>query len=128
MKFSSQVIASICMCMVSVGCGDDTGGTGTGGGSSPDGVGVDGDVVGGPCSATEGCAASSECIDDGAFPGGTCVVTCESQSDCPEGSFCISSEGGVCLLGCETQDDCREDYICEGKSREDGDGEAKVCA
>jgi hypothetical protein len=100
-------------------CGDD-------GGSSVDGVGVDGDVVGGPCADSSECADGSTCIDDN-YPNGTCTVACDEDADCPEGSLCISSDGGVCLLPCDSKDDCREGYECEGKSKENGDGESKVC-
>jgi hypothetical protein len=100
-------------------CGDD--------GGSVDGVGIDGDVVGGPCVDSSECADTSVCLDEGDFPGGTCTVACDEDADCPAGSLCISSEGGVCLLPCDSKDDCREGYECEGKSKQNGDGESKVC-
>jgi hypothetical protein len=31
------------------------------------------------------------------------------------------------LLPCDSKDDCREGYECEGKSKQNGDGESKVC-
>jgi hypothetical protein len=102
------------------GCGDDS----TGG---SDGVGTNGDVVGGPCAGTDECASGSECQVDGDFPGGMCTVACSTDDDCPSGSYCISNEGGICMLPCESKDDCRDGYQCEGKSREAGDGDVKVC-
>jgi hypothetical protein len=117
------LLAPLLLSALSLACGDDAGG----GGGSASGVGVDGDVVGGPCNATSECSEGSECLDEGDFPGGTCTVTCSSDGDCPDGSVCISSEGGVCLLACESKSDCRDGYECEGKSRESGRGDVKVC-
>jgi hypothetical protein len=91
------------------------------------GVGKDGDVVGGPCAENNPCAAGSECLQNGEFPGGLCVVSCEKDADCPTGSSCISNEGGVCMQDCTTKDDCRDGYQCEGKARESESGEKKVC-
>jgi hypothetical protein len=102
-----------------VGCGDSGSGV-------EEGVGVDGDVVGGPCQSSADCADGSECIDDN-YPDGTCTIACARDADCPEGSVCISSDGGVCLLTCDSKADCRAGYECEGKSKEEGDGESKVC-
>ena len=115
MKASFALIA-LGACLL-VACGDDAGG----------GVGNEGDVVGGPCTANTECADGSECLDEGDFPQGTCTVECASDEDCPSGSVCISSEGGVCLLSCTSDDECRNGYNCEGKSREDGGGEVNVC-
>jgi hypothetical protein len=106
--------------LVVSGCGSDSSGGG-------DGIGNEGDVVGGPCSDSSECADGSLCESGGDFPGGMCTVACSSDSDCPEGTYCISNEGGICMLPCESKDDCREGFQCEGKSRESGDGEKKVC-
>jgi hypothetical protein len=103
-------------------CGDD----GSSGGSA-DGIGNDGDVVGGPCDAETACAEGSECISGGDFPGGMCTVSCSADADCPEGTYCISNEGGICMLPCDSKADCRDGFQCEGKSKEDGAGEKKVC-
>jgi hypothetical protein len=115
---SMRVLLFIMVCLGGVaGCGDD--------GTS--GVGTEGDVVGGPCTDTSECADGSTCLDEGDFPGGTCTVACDDDADCPAGSLCISSEGGVCLLPCDSKDECREGYECEGKSKQNGEGDSKVC-
>jgi hypothetical protein len=77
-------------------------------------VGVDGDVVGGPCAAA----------DDG----GHCSVACSSDAQCPDGTRCISNKSGVCLLSCASAADCRGDYKCEDESLESGDGSVLVCS
>jgi len=103
-------------------CGDD----GSSGGNA-DGIGNEGDVVGGPCDASSACADGSECITSGDFPGGMCTVNCSTDADCPDGTYCISNEGGICMLPCDSKADCRDGFQCEGKSREEGAGEKKVC-
>ena len=108
--------------VVLAACGDDVSS-----GGSADGIGNDGEVVGGPCDAESACASGSECITGGDFPGGMCTVSCSADADCPEGTYCISNEGGICMLPCDSKADCREGFQCEGKSKEDGAGEKKVC-
>jgi hypothetical protein len=98
-------------------CGDDAG------------VGPNGDVVGGPCTADDDCADGSACITEGDFPGGMCTIDeCESNEDCPAGSVCISNEGGICMMTCSSSDDCRDGYRCDGKSLEEGEGDVDVCS
>jgi hypothetical protein len=92
-----------------------------------DGVGNDGDVVGGPCQSNDDCDSDSMCEDSGDFPGGTCTVECESDSDCPDGTRCVDKDSGICLLECESPDDCRNGYGCEEKSVKDDGGKANVC-
>jgi hypothetical protein len=91
-------------------------------------VGVDGDVVGGPCAAADDCADGSTCITSGDFPGGQCSVACSSDAQCPDGTRCISNKSGVCLLSCASAADCRGDYKCEDESLESGDGSVLVCS
>ncbi len=90
-------------------------------------VGTTGRSVGGPCSGASDCDSASLCKQEGDFPGGMCVVSCDGDADCPAGSSCISSESGVCVPNCATQSDCRDAYECEGKSRQGGTGDTKVC-
>ena len=103
--------------LVMVGC------TAAGGGS----VGRNGDVVGGTCTATSGCAAGSECLTASMYPGGMCSVVCTAQSGCPTGSTCITEGGGRCVLPCGSAADCRAGYECIRKSLQGRDGEASVC-
>lgn len=117
-----SALIALLVAAAAFGCGDD--GNPAAQGSA---VGKQGTVVGGPCTTTSGCAASSQCETDGDFPGGTCVVACSSDAQCPDGTRCISSKGGVCLLTCTTEADCRSGYPCQTKSREGADGETKVC-
>lgn len=90
------------------------------------GVGRDGDVVGGSCTASGGCAGGSSCLTDSMYPGGMCTVDCDTQADCPGGSVCVQESGGTCLLACRSAGDCRDGYGCEDKSTVD-DGHATVC-
>jgi hypothetical protein len=80
------------------------------------GVGRNGDVVGGPCSATGGCAAGSTCLETTMYPGGTCSIVCTTQADCPNGTICVQESGGTCLLSCSSAGDCRDGYACLEKS------------
>lgn len=91
------------------------------------GVGVEGTIVGGPCTTSEDCSSGSRCLTSGDFPGGTCTQNCSEHLDCPEGARCISKESGICLLECELPADCRGGYTCKGKSNETGGGESLVC-
>jgi hypothetical protein len=97
-------------------CGDDA-----------PGVGLSGDVVGGPCATSNQCAGGSECQTGGDFPGGTCTVPCLTQSQCPSGTVCIDKGGGMCLLPCQTVQDCRGGYKCKLHKRKDKSDEALVC-
>jgi len=85
-------------------------------GCGPSGVGRDGNVVGGPCTASGGCAAGATCLTSTMYPGGTCSVHCASQSDCPSGSVCVTEGGGQCVLPCSTASDCRAGYGCTDRS------------
>ena len=89
------------------------------------GVGTDGDVVGGPCTAGA-CAGGSTCLIDTMHPGGTCTVACTSQADCPDGTACVQESGGTCLLSCTSASDCRDGYGCNEKSTLPA-GSALVC-
>lgn len=118
LRLCLRVSATALLTLLTSACGNDSG---------EDGIGNAGDVVGGPCQTTDACAEGSECIVGGDFPGGMCTVACSSDADCPGATRCISNEGGICMLPCETKADCREGFQCEGKSREGGDGDKKVC-
>jgi len=106
MSFAALLLVTV------IGCGDG-------------GVGKDGDIVGGPCTAG-GCAGGSTCRVATMYPGGTCVVDCASQSDCPDGTACVQESGGVCLLACTDATDCRDGYSCTELSAEPA-GRARVC-
>ena len=90
-----------------------------------DGVGNDGDLVGGPCRDSADCA--DFCVTGGDFPDGTCTTSCNSDTDCPSGTACIDTEGGICLLLCNFDEDCRRGYDCEDESRRGHPGDATVC-
>jgi hypothetical protein len=90
-----------------------------------EGVGLDGDVVGGPCRGNRDCA--ERCLRGGDFPGGTCTVDCRDDRDCPASTYCIDVSGGVCLLDCYDRHDCRRDYRCRNKRRRGHSGRTHVC-
>ena len=90
-----------------------------------DDVGNDGATVGGPCVDAADC--ESRCLVGGDFPQGTCSLACNTDNDCPDGTFCIDAEGGVCLLGCALPADCRGGYNCEGKTNRGHGGDSLVC-
>ena len=94
-------------------------------GCGPTGVGRDGNVVGGPCSGSGGCAAGSTCLTSTMDPGGTCSVSCTRQSDCPGNSVCVTEGGGQCVLPCGSASDCRAGYACTERSTPTG--HANVC-
>ena len=108
------IIASSACSLLFAGCGN--------------GVGPEGKVVGGTCSASTVCAGGSFCLSGGDFPSGTCSVRCSKvDPSCPAGSTCVDKEGGVCLLTCGATIECRPGYQCKGKRRIDDSGEALVC-
>ena len=82
----------------------------------PTGVGRDGNVVGGPCSSSSGCAGGSTCLTSTMYPGGTCSVACTTQADCPSHSVCVTEGGGQCVLPCATSAECRTGYTCTERS------------
>lgn len=90
-----------------------------------DGVGTSGDLVGGPCASNGDC--ESRCVLGDDFPSGTCVKPCNTDNDCPDGTYCIETEGGICLLGCTQPSDCRGGYNCEGKQNRTHGGDSLVC-
>ena len=110
---SLLVLAALALGLSIAGCGNG-------------GVGRDGDVVGGPCSASGGCAGGSECLTSSMYPGGTCSVSCVTQSDCPGSSVCVTEGGGQCVLPCSSASDCRTGYGCTDRSTAGG-GHAFVC-
>jgi len=97
-------------------------GTGACGG---DGVGRDGELVGGSCQVASDC--EEECLTGGDFPEGTCSLSCDADEDCPDGTHCIDEGGGVCLMACELPSDCRGGYTCKGKDNKGHGGESLVC-
>jgi hypothetical protein len=90
-----------------------------------DGVGLDGDVVGGSCRDSRDCA--ERCVRGSDFPGGTCTVDCRDDRDCPASTYCIDVSGGICLLDCYDDRDCRRGYDCSNKRRRGTSGRAYVC-
>lgn len=94
-------------------------------GCGGDGVGLDGDLVGGACTGPADC--EYRCETGGDFPQGTCVKPCNVDADCPDGTYCIEKEGGICLLGCDVPSDCRGGYNCEGQTNRGHGGDSLVC-
>jgi hypothetical protein len=96
-------------------------------GCGNDAVGKNGNVVGGSCSASGGCAGGSVCLTDTMYPGGMCSIVCQQQSDCPNHTVCVQEGGGRCLLACSSASDCRSGYACQDKSTLNPAGHATVC-
>ncbi|MCA9521601.1 MAG: hypothetical protein KC609_11540 [Myxococcales bacterium] len=93
--------------------------------SSPARVGIEGTLVGGPCTTTADC--SQRCLTGGDYPEGMCTVSCTTDADCPGGSNCIEKDDGVCLQTCNLPSDCRGGYNCKGKKNKASGGESLVC-
>ncbi|MBA3392118.1 MAG: hypothetical protein H0T89_05710 [Deltaproteobacteria bacterium] len=91
-----------------------------------DGVGLGGDLVGGPCVDERDCDFRCQTGDD--YPQGTCIKPCNTDNDCPDGTHCINTDGGICLLGCDVPADCRGGYNCEGKENRGTGGDSLVCS
>ena len=89
-------------------------------------VGPNGDVVGGPCTAS-GCAGGSRCLIEPDFPGGACTIDCAGPGECPGGSACVEENGGTCLDLCASDGDCRAGYRCISKRNLAAPGESLVC-
>jgi hypothetical protein len=90
------------------------------------GVGTEGTLVGGACSANVDCSSTSRCETGGSFPQGMCVVNCTADVDCPTGARCISKDSGICVPECSRNDQCRANYQCEDESAKSG-GKVLVC-
>jgi hypothetical protein len=64
----------------------------------------------------------------GPGPAARCRRPATTRSDLRSGSVCISNEGGIFMMTCTSRDDCREGYECDGKSLEEGEGDADACS
>src|ERR1700733_8246232 len=100
---------------IGTGCGRS--GNGNPGGNGGGGGGTTGGAIGDACKAT------SDCGGDGLFcslddPGGQCLKTCNTASDCPSGSTCTDEK--KCYKSCSAQGDCtRTPYQCVSSSTVD---------
>jgi hypothetical protein len=94
-------------------------------GCGGDGVGTDGDLVGGACAANADC--EDRCLTGADYPEGVCSLSCASDTDCPESTYCIEDGGGVCMLACARPSDCRGGYTCKGKRNQGHGGDSLVC-
>jgi hypothetical protein len=90
-----------------------------------EGVGHQGELVGGPCRDDGDCV--ERCLEGGRYPSGTCSADCDDDLDCPDGAWCVDHDGGVCLLGCEHDDDCRAGYECDDLERRGSPGDVLAC-
>ncbi len=88
-----------------------------------DSVGPTGVTVGGPCAAATDC--DQTCLS--AWPDGTCVVSCDTDADCPDNTHCIDMNGGICLLACQSNADCRPGYECDGERNKGHGGDSLIC-
>lgn len=82
--------------------------------------------TGGACSTDADCESGAQC-HVGA-QAGYCAASCETEGSadgCPANTLCKAIQGGPrrCLLTCETQEECPTGSNCTGLSS----GSAKVC-
>lgn len=74
------------------------------------------------------CDFSSECDErclepSANWPGGFCTISCDSDSDCPDGSACIDESGtGVCAFRCAGDPSCG--FLGDGYTCQERDGHA----
>lgn len=99
-------------------------------------AGATGGAVGDECGTDSDCQppVDGTCMTD--LPGGYCgIPDCQSGSDCPAGSACITltSDAGDetwCLDACSTDGDCRPGYYCHDEAKicwyQPGSGNAEV--
>lgn len=90
----------------------------------------DGDIdetVGAVCSSDRQC--DDKCFMGGDFPDGFCSLSCATDNDCPDDTFCMEAQGGVCMFACPDFDCSRlgATWECKSKKRENG-GEITVCS
>jgi len=79
-----------------------------GGDSAPGGS------TGAACKMDADCFGGGLCFD---WPGGYCISPdCQSDDDCPEGSFCLPllDNGQACFDACLADSECRSGYGCKG--------------
>ncbi len=89
-------------------------------------------AVGSPCRDASDCTEGVDTVcanePESGFPAGYCYSSCNTQSDCPEGSVCMQTMfGGYCLKGCDPNGDgseCRPGYSCQDMA---GDGSIYAC-
>ncbi len=96
--------------------------------------------VGAQCSADQDCYQGTEseplaqsCLE---FKGGYCgVADCAADTDCPEGSACVTHTDGknYCFLTCATKSECNVNRTLENESNCSanvtfiGEGHSKAC-
>ena len=104
----------ICLLLVVVGCGRDSGD-------------ID-EFIGATCTGDSQC--DERCYQDGGdFPGGFCSVACNSNLDCPSDTACVDKAGGVCLFLCSEVDCSRlgPGWHCNDKDSRGAGGKVNVC-
>ena len=70
--------------------------------------------VGARCTLDHEC--NERCLSTGAWPGGFCTLSCDTDNDCPHGTACIAEQGGVCVFTCASDPDCaflQDSYTCK---------------
>ena len=84
-------------------------------------------IVGAACSNDRDC--DSRCYLGGDFPGGFCSMSCETDNDCPNDTYCMAEAGGVCMFACPAFDCSRlgGGWQCHDRDRQNG-GKTNVCS
>lgn len=60
--------------------------------------------LGALCDDADEC--EERCLEGARYPGGFCSLSCDDETDCPDGASCVARDGGVCLFGCADDDGC----------------------
>lgn len=69
--------------------------------------------VGNACDQDSDC--SQYCAKGKEFPNGFCTLrNCRANTDCPEGTVCITEDNGVCVFPCGVPLDCTSDFLGRG--------------
>ena len=67
-------------------------------------------LVGNSCSSDSDC--DQYCAQGREFPGGFCTLRgCRGNSDCPDGTVCITTHEGVCAYPCAGPLDCTAEFL-----------------
>src|SRR4026207_1681330 len=54
--------------------------------------------------------------------------TCDSDRNCPAGTYCVEPAPGACLYSCQRDSECGPGYACKSLDSRGAEGKVSVCS